>query len=196
MADLSQHPRRAQILNVSAEIFSSQGYRMATLDDVAEEMGFTRAAVYYYFKSKQEILVALFDQASESLSAQLKKSLTTENGPREKLRSALYGHALVILEQPYVSKVFDTEMAELPREIQLRFLTKEKEYVDQVADVVQQGIDAGEFAHQPPRHAAQAMLGMANSSTKWYRPRSATERTPSKVADMIVALCLDGLLVR
>jgi AcrR family transcriptional regulator len=50
---------RERILNVSLELFTDQGYDKTSLRQIAERLGFTKAAIYYHFTSKGDILMAL-----------------------------------------------------------------------------------------------------------------------------------------
>jgi AcrR family transcriptional regulator len=50
---------REQILDVSLELFSEQGYDNTSLREIAERLGVTKAALYYHFRSKGDILMAL-----------------------------------------------------------------------------------------------------------------------------------------
>ena len=50
---------RERILDVAADLFIEQGYDLASLREIAERMGFTKAALYYHFASKADILMAL-----------------------------------------------------------------------------------------------------------------------------------------
>jgi AcrR family transcriptional regulator len=50
---------RERILDVALELFTDQGYEKTSLRDIADRMGFTKAAIYYHFASKAEILMAL-----------------------------------------------------------------------------------------------------------------------------------------
>jgi AcrR family transcriptional regulator len=52
---------RQEILDTALELFAEQGYDKTSLREIAEEVGVTKAALYYHFPSKEEILVALFE---------------------------------------------------------------------------------------------------------------------------------------
>jgi len=56
---------RQRILDVSAELFVEQGYDGTSLREIAERLGVTKAALYYHFTSKAEILRALLEPANE-----------------------------------------------------------------------------------------------------------------------------------
>ena len=50
---------RARILDVALELFSDQGYEKTSLREIAERLGFSKAAIYYHFASKEDLLLAL-----------------------------------------------------------------------------------------------------------------------------------------
>jgi len=54
---------RSRILNAAGNLFSSHGYCGASLDDIVVAAGITKGAFYHYFKSKEEVCIALLDQA-------------------------------------------------------------------------------------------------------------------------------------
>jgi AcrR family transcriptional regulator len=63
---------RAQLLSAAARVYARRGFDGATLDEVAEEAGFTKGAVYDHFGSKENLLFALLD---EHLSAQIAEQI-------------------------------------------------------------------------------------------------------------------------
>jgi AcrR family transcriptional regulator len=63
---------RAQLLSAAARVYAHRGFDGATLDEVAEEAGFTKGAVYDHFGSKENLLFALLD---EHLSAQIAEQI-------------------------------------------------------------------------------------------------------------------------
>lgn len=63
---------RAQLLEAAARVYARRGFEAATLDEVAEEAGFTKGAVYDHFGSKEKLLLALLD---EHLSAQIAEQI-------------------------------------------------------------------------------------------------------------------------
>jgi AcrR family transcriptional regulator len=64
---------RAQLLDAAARVYARRGFESATLDEVAEEAGFTKGAVYDHFGSKENLLFALLD---EHLSTQIAEQIT------------------------------------------------------------------------------------------------------------------------
>src|SRR5580692_10078138 len=50
---------RERILDISLELFTTQGYDKTSLREIAEQLGYSKAAIYYHFESKEAILMAL-----------------------------------------------------------------------------------------------------------------------------------------
>ena len=50
---------RERILDIALDLFTTQGYETTSLREIAEQLGFSKAAIYYHFKSKDDILIAL-----------------------------------------------------------------------------------------------------------------------------------------
>jgi AcrR family transcriptional regulator len=57
-------PTRQRILDTARQLFTEQGYDGTSLREIAEPLGFSKAALYYHFKSKEEILAALMEPAN------------------------------------------------------------------------------------------------------------------------------------
>ncbi|MEV5237740.1 TetR/AcrR family transcriptional regulator [Streptomyces cinnamoneus] len=56
---------RERIQKAALDLFVSRGYEKTSLREIAEELGVTKAALYYHFKTKEDILSALSDQLGE-----------------------------------------------------------------------------------------------------------------------------------
>jgi len=57
--EIDESSTRERILDISLELFSTQGYDKTSLREIAERLGFSKAAIYYHFASKEDILLAL-----------------------------------------------------------------------------------------------------------------------------------------
>ena len=64
---------RERILEVSAELFVEQGYDGTSLREIAERLGFSKAALYYHFSSKEQILEALLEPARRMIDGLLER---------------------------------------------------------------------------------------------------------------------------
>ncbi|MFF6997792.1 TetR/AcrR family transcriptional regulator [Streptomyces sp. NPDC008313] len=69
--DGTKRPRRGEtrqrIQDVALELFSEQGYEKTSLREIAEQLDVTKAALYYHFKTKEEILISLFQDLTRPI---------------------------------------------------------------------------------------------------------------------------------
>ncbi|WP_059728125.1 TetR family transcriptional regulator [Burkholderia ubonensis] len=77
---------REAILDASERLFDACGYGAASLEDIAEAAGVTRGAVYWHFKDKRDLLLALFVRARESFRDQL-RALARRGSRRASIRA-------------------------------------------------------------------------------------------------------------
>lgn len=73
---------RARIVSVALTLFAEKGYEATSLQDIANEMGLTKPAVYYHYRGKQEILNDLAEPVRTALSALLDRARAQPLGPR------------------------------------------------------------------------------------------------------------------
>lgn len=92
-----QRSTRDRILDVALELFSHQGYEGTSIRDIAERMSITKAAVYYHFPAKEELLADLLTPATARVSRVLE-----EHGP---VRDAAGRRALVTALVDVVAEV-------------------------------------------------------------------------------------------
>ncbi len=58
---------RARIQEIALRLFTEQGYEATSLREIAEELGVTKAALYYHFKTKEDIVVSLAERVAEAV---------------------------------------------------------------------------------------------------------------------------------
>ena len=74
--------RRKEILDAALQCFSSKGYHETKIDDIVRESGLTKGAIYWYFKGKRELFIALIEQHLQEDRALWKRLLEEyELGP-------------------------------------------------------------------------------------------------------------------
>lgn len=86
--DLQQQRRRGQILEAAKRLFHTKGFTVATVEDIAKEAELSPAAIYLYFKNKDDIYVSLNLQLLEYLSHRLEGlHLQQDIGAEQKIAS-------------------------------------------------------------------------------------------------------------
>jgi len=187
--------RKQMIIDTATNIFHQKGYRTATLDDVAHELGISKAALYHYVASKEDLLSLIYIQALENFFANAYAIDEMELPPPEKLRFLIRHHIenIIIRNLPMFS-VFFTEENQLP-EKQFQKIRKEKrKYTDVVEKIITEGIEQGFFRALNPKLQAFAIIGMCNWLYKWYNPGH-DGQSAEEITDQFLDLLENGYLL-
>ena len=153
---------RARILAAAETLFSKQGYAATRLEDVADALKLTRAALFYYYRDKQALYDAMLDNAFGSLAQQLNDVLAADKkGIAERIELAVDAWVNAIAARPTLAGLilrFVADGAEQPA----HSLFSENDRIPmKFWSLFQQGRKTGELKplHDDPFHAASAVIG-------------------------------------
>jgi AcrR family transcriptional regulator len=180
---------RQTVLDVAAELFVTKGFLGTSLQDIADAMEIGRTGIYYYFKSKDEILARLVEQITVFTEQQSAAAIARGAGtPSEILRGMVRDHAQVMLKHAPQFRVVDRNENDLPPAIRKIHETSKRAVLENFTHVIVRGMADGSFRPGDTRVAAFAVIGMCNWSAWWYRPggRLSPEQICEQLADMAV----------
>jgi len=146
--DVSEE-RKNQILAAASTVFARSGFHEARMDDIAEEVGLSKGALYLYYKSKDAIIVALLKFFFNQEVSQLRALLQTEQ--RKPVREQLMTMNRMFTEgMKWMSNLMPVAFefyAIMARRKEVRLFLKDyfKEYRGLLAALIQRGIEQGEF---------------------------------------------------
>lgn len=165
--------RRGEVIDVAARVFHERGYRATTIRDIAAELGFTSAALYYYVGSKQDLLVEISEQAGARLLESLTRISSLEIPVIERLRLLIHEHLELLIADRAIFSVMLQERSELPTEQLAELERGERSYSRLLRQMVAEGVANGELQVRDVRVTTLALLGMLNWALRWYRPDGA-----------------------
>jgi AcrR family transcriptional regulator len=90
--------RRAQIIDAARARFASHGFARTSMPDLVEASGLSIGAIYRYFASKDEIVTAICEQASQALPAELTASAVQEFLEHIRAMAREEGHARLVAQ--------------------------------------------------------------------------------------------------
>ena len=182
--------RYEQILKVATRLFAEEGYHVASLEDIAREIGFTKPAIYHYFGSKEEILYEIHERIVRGARDKLKELLDSELAPVELLTAALEEHTKTMLRNLEANSVLFQERGRLSEEYERSILALESEYESLLVQLYSRGVDAGELRGVDPKIAINTLLGACNWAYRWFRPRG--KYRIDDFAGVVVELLMHG----
>src|SRR5882757_6326521 len=84
-SDLQPGPKRDQILRAAIDVFAERGYFNAQVADVARAAGVAAGTVYLYFRSKDDVLVSIFERTMREALAEGRAAVAEIRDPRQRL---------------------------------------------------------------------------------------------------------------
>jgi AcrR family transcriptional regulator len=121
--------RSDEILHGATELFNAKGFHNTTIDDVGAAVGITGPALYRYFRSKSELLVAVFDSTMEYLLRSTDQ-LRLADVPGEAALDALIDlHIDYVLANRSLMRIVRREVHNLPPDARQRFRANQQRYL-------------------------------------------------------------------
>ena len=185
---------REQILEAAAQIIREKGYHDTSMSDIAQAVDLRKASLYHHINSKQEILVALLDQALDTLIEGIKPIAAADLPADQKFRQALHAFLGYMSENLSLSAVLLLEHRSLDPEGRSAHIPRRDEYEGYWLQIVEEGLRAGLFAVQDPRLSVKVVLGVASWTVMWLNPNG--RLSASEIADVSADLLLDGFYKR
>lgn len=167
LLDAKATGRMRAVASVGARLFGEKGYQNVTMEDIAAESGISKGGIYYYFKSKTEILFFVVNTTIDDLLRGLPEELSIEPLARERVHMLMrrqldyyYGHLHEV-------QTLLNDRKLLTRDFMRLVDLKEQRYFRiveaQIADLVP-GTDPGRLAA-----LTFAFFGLCNWIPSWYR---------------------------
>lgn len=157
-----------EILRVAARLFAQNGYRAVTIDMISDDMGYSKSSIYYYFKSKEEILWRVFDSIYGTYLSSAERARTEESTPVALMHRLIHQHIVTVVEHHDWTTIFFQNETELSKERQRLIRSRKRAYNQIFETAYADGVKSGEFRDIPPHIAVNAILGMCNSVFAWY----------------------------
>ena len=160
--------RRDDIIRSLASFIRERRLATLTMKDIADRLGVVKGNLYYYFKSKQDILYHCHVKCmSISLSAMEDVQRSDEPSPAARLHELLTRHIRGLTEEVY-GAVLLTDIENLAPQQRKHYVAMRDRMEQSVRVLIAEGIQRGEFREQDVALAGFAILGAINWIPKWF----------------------------
>jgi AcrR family transcriptional regulator len=182
--------KRLAILRAAADLFNERGFRESSLDELAQRLHVTKPTLYYYVKSKDDILLQCLGAAMGAIDPILATLEHSESTGLEKLRHFVRGY-IDILTGDFGRCLVLTGFGPLDHASRRKLRPAYRRIDGAVRKVIVEGIQDGSIARCDPKIAAFTLFGAMHWLTHWYRPNG--QWTPAEIADRMLDLFEQGL---
>jgi AcrR family transcriptional regulator len=190
---LDRPTRQAQIFEAAARLFCERGFEGASMGDLSDALGLTKAGVYHHIGSKEELLYGIMAYGMEMFERKVLKDVETIADPLERLKATIRGHVLLVTrDRPKEVTVILHESNALRGRYRDRINARKRRYIRFLEKTFRELVASGVARRIDPAVAAYMMLGMINWIYQWYRPDG--RLSEQELADRLVDLLLHGVL--
>lgn len=183
---------KEKIIEESILLFEKKGFSETSIQDIVEAIGVTKGTFYYYFSSKEQLLMDIHLRYIDDL---LERQAAIHNAAatnQQKLKQMAQLLIADIKDHGPSGRVFFREMRHLAEDNAGAVKAKREEFRLNIEKLLARGIEEGEFRKDiKPDMVAFAVLGITNWSYQWFNP--AGEVSAENLAEIYSDLILNGI---
>lgn len=187
---MPRRARRAQLLESALEVFVSQGYHSAAMDDIAERAGVSKPVLYQHFPGKLDLYLALLDTSCDAIIDNCRAALDSTHDNKLRVEAAMrVFYDYVASESGAFRLVFESDLTSEPAV---------REHVDRVTNECASMIahvihdDTG-LPDEASRLLAVSLVGMAQVSARFWLAAPGGELDRDAAAGLVAGLAWRGI---
>jgi len=186
--------RREQILEAAMTCFSRKGYHPTSMDDITAELPFSKALIYYYFKTKRAIFLAILEEWMQKTTSDWEEMQAPGEPPTAQLHKALaFGTQLIALNRDLVKIDFEF-YSEIGRDEQVSQVIQSifAQFRIHIKNILDAGVLSGEF-RPVDTHAMSAVLFGAYEGLALQAYVEPDQFDWNAITENLLSLALQGL---
>ena len=182
---------RDAIVQAAAEVLGEKGFNAASIDEVAERAGVTKATVYYHFSSKEDLYAAVRIDLLDASTIEGRESITgMASAPTALAR--LVDLTIELTLDRSRRYMFFHEIIPINPDVRRAIGAAQRQYAQLLEDVLEKGQRQGVFIPGPPRVVIAILLGTIARTLSWYDEEG--EVKPAEFSQLLRTMALGGIL--
>ncbi|MBP1971252.1 AcrR family transcriptional regulator [Virgibacillus natechei] len=184
---------KEKITKESILLFEKKGFSTTSIQDIVDVLGVTKGTFYYYFHSKEQLLMDIhYDYITTLLKRQEQILNKDQMSQKDKLTENIRLLIRNIIEEGPSARVFFRELRHLTDENRDKIRQERKKFRLNVEKIVQLGMEQGEFRKSlKPDMVAFGIVGITNWSYNWYQSGGST--SPEELVKIYADMILNGI---
>lgn len=153
--DVSEE-RKNQIVDAASHVFTERGFSAARMDDIAAESGLSKGTLYWYFESKEAIIISILDRVFDWETAHLRDILANEENAQQRLEAIVDTTINDLNKVKPLMPIFFEFWSLSIRNKKINEALKRyyQQFVDVIEPVIEQGVEQGDFRPVPVHETA------------------------------------------
>ena len=183
--------KRLALIREAGRAFARKGFHNTSLDEVANALNVTKPALYYYIRTKQEILFECHNLALDIGQRAKEIAFTATEDPHERLRLFLRTYIAMVTSELGSYAVLAEPVSSLDPEQQEHIIKRRREFDRIFRSLVAESIELGKIPPCNPKLAVAFFMGAVNTISRWFDPDG--DCSSEEIADTYIRFIMDGL---
>lgn len=184
--------RTQEIYLLAAQLFVEKGVESTSLSDIANALNITKAGLYYYFESKQELVYRIVELGLDNVKNEVLDPAREIEDAEERLKFIVFNHARLAAEGNHAVIIVSHEMNSLSFTQREAIVKRRREYFEFVRDTLVEIQSDAKLNDVDMTTATFTLFGMILWLSRWYRPNG--KLSVEKVCQDVCDMALKGLL--
>lgn len=182
-----------EIYDTAAHLFAERGYHATRIQDIADALDMNKGSLYYYFSSKEALLIQIVEGRVGTALASVHHIVTSTAPIPTRLQAAIREHLRLFHEDADIFSIFQFEKLNAINQKAAAAVDRlGREYEQLWLELMKEGITAGMFRDDlDPKILVKAIMGMCNQTLIWYKTSGRLEI--GDIGDIYATLILSGL---
>ncbi|MEK6286487.1 MAG: TetR/AcrR family transcriptional regulator [Acidobacteriota bacterium] len=180
------------VLKTSAAVFADKGYHSTSMRDISRATKMSLSGLYYYFKSKEELLFLIQDYCFSTVIGDCRRLLEGVDDPVRRLKLLIENHLNYFVQNMNEMKVLSHEADSISGDLFKKVNAKKRQYVNLVMNLLDEIARENRVEGLDARVATFSLFGMMNWTYNWYNARKDVD--VAGLSNNITRLFLSGFL--
>lgn len=188
--------KKGRIVTAAMEIFGERPYDQVKIEEIAERAGVGKGTIYEYFVSKEELFAAILEAGFQEYFRELVAAAAPPLPATAKLQAVFWRHLAFISQHAAAARIIIGERPSPRPEMREAMFDRYTRMVRFLGDLLQEGVEAGEFRSLDTAVIAQAIIGMFSTLIVFVLFAGQAPDATEKQAEKLFDFCLLGLAQR
>lgn len=184
--------RAQEIYLTAAHIFFTKGYSASSLNDIADSLNITKAGLYYYVESKQDLLYRIIKLGLDNVKDEVLEPARDISDAEKRLRFIILNHARLSAGGNHAVIIISHEVKALNFDQQQEILQRRREYFEFIRSTLSELEAQGKLFSVDLTTATFTILGMIIWLARWFSSNG--KMSLEKVCEDVCQMALRGLL--
>jgi len=189
--EAQQDMKRRAVLDAAARLFSSKGYALTSIDDLASSLNLTKPSLYYYVDNKEDMLVQCTKISLEFVDECYRKAESTGNNGLEKLLIFLRLYAECTVGD-YGWALIHEAIHYLDAEKKKKLRSTLRSGQNMLEQILHEGMRDKSLREHDPKYVVRMLFSIINQMHMWFDPNGPL--TASEIADRLIEPAVRGLV--